>query len=129
MKRENQIGCRVSFPSSFFMELEDCWKHEVGAHRALTFQDFLNMLVGFGLETYKAKNIPQIEPPPEEAGPAPADDEVWEERNTIERATVLSFKSLFKEWDEFINSPAPIYRQPCRQSALTAPWPPSWSTR
>lgn len=105
MKRENQIGCRVSFPSSFFMDLEDCWKHEAGAHRALTFQDFLNMLVGFGLETYKAKNIPQIETP--QAGPAPADEEVWEERNTIERATGLSFKSLFKEWDEFMGPPPP----------------------
>ena len=75
MKRENQIGTRVSFPSSFFMELEDCWKYESGAHRALTFQDFLNMLVGYGLETYKAKNIPQIETPPEEEAPDHADDE------------------------------------------------------
>ena len=94
MKRENQIGCRVSFPSSFFMELEDCWKHEAGAHRALTFQGFLNMMVGFGLEAYKAKNLPQApeEEPPEETGPAPADDEV---------------KSLFKEWDEVMGPPPP----------------------
>jgi hypothetical protein len=77
MKRENQIGCRVSFPSSFFMELEDCWEHEAGAHRALTFQGFLNMMVGYGLETYKAKNIPQIETPLEEEAPDHADDEAW----------------------------------------------------
>jgi hypothetical protein len=70
MKRENQIGCRVSFPSSFFMELEDCWKYESGAHRALTFQDFLNMLVGYGLEAYKAKNTAgAIEPAPQSDGP------------------------------------------------------------
>jgi hypothetical protein len=79
MKRENQIGCRVSFPSSFFMELEDCWRHEAGAHRALTFQGFLNMMVGFGLETYKAKNLA---PAPEEVEPeeglCTADDEVWD---------------------------------------------------
>jgi hypothetical protein len=78
MKRENQIGCRVSFPSSFFMELEDCWKYESGGcHRALTFQDFLNMLVGYGLETYKAKNLPNpLEAEPEET--EPADGEVWD---------------------------------------------------
>jgi hypothetical protein len=106
VKRENQIGCRVSFPSSFFMELEDCWKHEAGAHRALTFQGFLNMMVGFGLETYKAKNLT---PAPEEAepeeGPCPADDEAWEEHTTKERVTEL--ESLFKEWDEVMGPPPP----------------------
>jgi hypothetical protein len=79
MKRENQIGCRVSFPASYFMELEDCWKYESGGcHRALAFQDFINMLVGYGLETYKAKNLPQVE----EAAPVkaqdPADGDPWD---------------------------------------------------
>ncbi|GHV18239.1 hypothetical protein FACS189493_7320 [Spirochaetia bacterium] len=80
MKRENQIGCRVSFPSSFFMELEDCWKHEAGAHRALTFQGFLNMMVGFGLEAYKAKTFPapMEAPPVADGGPDPGDDEAWD---------------------------------------------------
>ncbi|GHT88459.1 hypothetical protein FACS1894137_16780 [Spirochaetia bacterium] len=79
MKRENQIGYRVSFPSSFFMELEDCWKHEAGAHRALTFQGFLNMMVGFGLEAYKAKTFPApMEDPATDGEPDPADDEAWD---------------------------------------------------
>jgi hypothetical protein len=78
VKRENQIGCRVSFPSSFFMELEDCWKYEAGAHRALTFQDFLNMLVGYGLEAYKAKNLPRPEEAHPEEVPDPADADPWD---------------------------------------------------
>ncbi|GHT79318.1 hypothetical protein FACS1894130_07690 [Spirochaetia bacterium] len=80
MKRENQIGCRVSFPSSFFMELEDCWKHEAGAHRALTFQGFLNMMVGFGLEAYKAKTFPASgeTPPATDGEPDPAEGEAWD---------------------------------------------------
>ena len=79
MKRENQIGARVSFPSSFFMELEDCWKHEAGAHRALTFQGFLNMMVGFGLEAYKAKTFPApMEVLPAADGEPDADDEAWD---------------------------------------------------
>jgi hypothetical protein len=100
VKRENRIGARVSFPSGFFMELEDCWKHESGGcHRALTFQGFLNMLIGFGLEAYKAKNIPRAETPPEEEAPDYADEK--------EQATGLSFKSLFKEWDEVMGPPPP----------------------
>jgi hypothetical protein len=79
VKRENQIGCRVSFPSSFFMELEDCWKYESGGcHRALMFGDFLNMLVGYGLESYKAKNLPQAEAAPPVQAPDPADAEAWD---------------------------------------------------
>ena len=80
MKRENQIGCRVSFPSSFFMELEDVWKHgEGGCHRAQPFQDFLNMLVGYGLESYRERLRPPGEAVPTADGaPDPAEDEAWE---------------------------------------------------
>ncbi|GHV78741.1 hypothetical protein AGMMS49944_05320 [Spirochaetia bacterium] len=79
MKRENQIGCRVSFPSSFFMELEDCWKYESGGcHRALTFPDFLNMLVGYGLESYKAKNLPRTEEALPEEAPDHEDADTWD---------------------------------------------------
>ncbi|GHV80617.1 hypothetical protein AGMMS49944_24080 [Spirochaetia bacterium] len=81
MKRENQIGCRVSFPSSFFMELEDVWKHaDGGCHRAQPFQDFLNMLVGYGIESYRDRLRPAVDeaPPVPDEGPDPADDEAWD---------------------------------------------------
>ncbi|GHV78083.1 hypothetical protein AGMMS49942_29040 [Spirochaetia bacterium] len=79
MKRENQIGCRVSFPSSYFMELEDIWKHaEGGCHRAQPFQDFLNMLVGLGLEAYRNKLLPRQEEVPADERTDPADVELEE---------------------------------------------------
>jgi hypothetical protein len=53
MKKERQIGLRVGIPALFCMELEEYHKHAQGAHRALSFPDFLGFLVGLGLDAYK----------------------------------------------------------------------------
>jgi hypothetical protein len=53
MEKERQIGLRVGIPALFCMELEEYHKHAQGAHRALSFPDFLGFLVGLGLEAYK----------------------------------------------------------------------------
>ncbi|MFP3041194.1 hypothetical protein LQZ19_05165 [Treponema primitia] len=69
MKREKQIGARVSFPASYFMQIEDCWKHEAGGcHRALTFQDFLAVLIGYGMEAYLAQLRPAAAPLDSQSG-------------------------------------------------------------
>jgi hypothetical protein len=62
MRRERQIGVRVGLPAFFALEVEDVYKHESGAHRALTFPDFLGLLVGLGLEQYRKGNAVQPEP-------------------------------------------------------------------
>jgi hypothetical protein len=68
MKKERQIGIRVGMPAFFTLELEGAYKHTQGAHRALTFPDFVGLLVGMGLEQYrKGKGLPE-EDAPEETG-------------------------------------------------------------
>jgi hypothetical protein len=70
MKKEKQIGVRVGLPAFFCLELEDIYKHAEGAHRALAFPDFVGLLVGMVLETYKQRYAlspsgaePENEPP------------------------------------------------------------------
>jgi hypothetical protein len=75
MRKEKQIGIRVSLPAFFTLELEDIYKHASGAHRALAFPDFCGFLIGLGLEAYRKTNrqedVPEI--------PAAPDEEPWEE--------------------------------------------------
>ena len=61
MKKEPQIGIRVGVPAFFALELEDIYRHTSGAHRALAFPDFLGLLIGLGLETYRNKQERIIE--------------------------------------------------------------------
>ena len=56
MKKDRQIGVRVGLPAFFALELEDVYRHTEGAHRALAFPDFIGLLVGMGLETYRKQN-------------------------------------------------------------------------
>ena len=56
MKKEKQIGVRVGLPVFFLLELEDIYKRREGPHRALAFPDFVGLLVGMGLETYRKGN-------------------------------------------------------------------------
>ena len=56
MKKEKQIGIRVGVPAFFALELEDVYRHSEGAHRALAFPDFVGLLVGMGLESYRKGN-------------------------------------------------------------------------
>ena len=56
MKKEPQIGVRVGLPAFFTLELEDVYQHTGGAHRALTFPDFLGLLIGLGLEQYRRQS-------------------------------------------------------------------------
>jgi hypothetical protein len=51
------------------MELENVYKHASGAHRALAFPDFMGLLVGLGLESYKRQCRREEAPdmPPEKA--------------------------------------------------------------
>ncbi|GHV81908.1 hypothetical protein AGMMS49991_04660 [Spirochaetia bacterium] len=58
MKHEKRmIACRVSFPASFYNELEGFYQYENGSHQALKFEQFLSSLIGYGLEVYK-KTLP-----------------------------------------------------------------------
>jgi len=70
MNKERQIGIRVGLPAFFALELEDVYKYTSGAHRALTFPDFVGLLVGMGLETYRKQN-----PLERNADEASADDD------------------------------------------------------
>jgi hypothetical protein len=62
MKKERQIGIRVGLPAFFTLEVEDVYKHASGAHRALSFANFLGFLIGLGLEAYR-KQCRQEEAP------------------------------------------------------------------
>jgi hypothetical protein len=76
MRKEKQIGIRVSLPAFFTLELEDIYKHASGAHRALAFPDFCGFLIGLGLEAYRKTNRQ------EEASKTPSvpdDGEPWGE--------------------------------------------------
>jgi len=73
MRKERQIGVRVGMPAFFVLELEDVYKRSGGAHRALAFPDFVGLLVGMGLETYRKNNA--IEQGSENE---PEDDEKWD---------------------------------------------------
>ncbi len=79
MKKERQIGVRVSFPAFFCLELEDTYKRSEGPHKALSFPDFVGLLVGLGLEAYRRKqqNAPP-EPEPETEGEPEAEGEEWD---------------------------------------------------
>jgi hypothetical protein len=55
MKKERQIGIRVGIPAFFALEVEDVYRHTSGEHRALAFPDFLGLLIGLGLETYRKR--------------------------------------------------------------------------
>ena len=58
MRREKQIGVRVGLPAFFALELEDVYRSTEGAHRALAFPDFVGLLVGMGLKSYRKGNAP-----------------------------------------------------------------------
>jgi hypothetical protein len=60
MKKERQIGIRVGVPAFFALELEDVYRHNSGAHRALAFPDFVGLLVGIGLEQYRKETVPEV---------------------------------------------------------------------
>jgi hypothetical protein len=85
MKKERQIGVRVGLPAFFALEVEDIYRHSSGAHRALAFPDFLGLLIGLGLETYRKQyrqeKAPDIEGEPPEGEQPEAPDHG---RNTSE---------------------------------------------
>ena len=73
MKKERQIGIRCGMPTFFVLELEDVWRHSEGAHRALSFPDFVSLLVGMGLEQYRKQNAPAMPEPETESEPEAGD--------------------------------------------------------
>jgi hypothetical protein len=104
MKKERQIGLRVGLPALFCMELEEYHKHAQGAHRALSFPDFLGFLIGLGLEAYRKGTMP--EPEQEEAPDIENEPEELPEEEDREAALHLfdinpaGLPDLFREFDE-----------------------------
>jgi hypothetical protein len=76
MKKERQIGIRVGVPAFFALELEDMYRHNSGAHRALAFPDFVGLLVGLGLEAYRKQNA--VPEDTGDAGGVEADSWDWQ---------------------------------------------------
>jgi hypothetical protein len=99
MKKERQIGVRVGLPTFFALEIEDVYRHTSGAHRALAFPDFLGLLIGLGLETYR-KQYRQEEAPDIEEAEQP-------EAESLNRFEVSrkDLHDLFREFDEAMESP------------------------
>jgi hypothetical protein len=88
------------------MEVEEYHKHAQGAHRALSFPDFLGFLIGLGLEAYRKSNAP---PEPEQEK-VPEDSDEEESRPATEPLHLfdinpLSLPDLFREFDEAMRPP------------------------
>jgi hypothetical protein len=73
MKRDKLIGCRIGLPSMFYQELEGIYTDVSGAHEALSFADYLSMLLGLGLKEYR-KTLSQLRPESEKMPAAPEAD-------------------------------------------------------
>ncbi|GHT61237.1 hypothetical protein FACS1894109_19640 [Spirochaetia bacterium] len=98
MKRENVIGCRVSFPASFYNELEGFYQYENGSHQALKFEQFLSSLIGYGLEVYK-RTLPWQKVDPAESAEGdgvehipPAARDAWDRGEVDADPCVLRYK-------------------------------------
>jgi hypothetical protein len=105
MKKEKQIGIRVSLPAFFALEVEDVYKHTSGAHRAFAFPDFLGFLIGLGLEAYR-KQYRQEEAPDTEDGPEELPEE--EDREAALHLFDINpagLPDLFREFDEAVKPP------------------------
>jgi hypothetical protein len=76
MKKDRQIGIRVGLPAFFALEVEDVYRHESGAHRALAFPDFCGFLIGLGLEEYRERHKPRTAEKPDLSGAGDYDG--WE---------------------------------------------------
>jgi hypothetical protein len=68
MKHDRQIGIRVGPPAFFALEVEEVYKHESEAHRALAFPDFCGFLIGLGLEEYRERHKPRTAERPDLSG-------------------------------------------------------------
>ena len=91
MKKEKQIGGRGGLPVFFALETEDVYKHTQGAHRALSYPDFLGLLIGLGLEEYRRTY-----------GIKPEAPEIKEEQPEEESLFSVSrngLKDMFEEFD------------------------------
>jgi hypothetical protein len=97
MRKEKQIGLRVGIPALFCMELEEYHKHARGAHKALSFPDFLGFLIGLGLETYR-KQYRQEEAP--DTGGEPEEPPEKEAAFHLFDLAPGSLPDLFREFDE-----------------------------
>jgi hypothetical protein len=82
MKKEKQIGIRIGLLAFVALELEDMHWHTEGAHRALTFPDFVGLLVGMGLEAYRKVNGITI-PVPEQEEALEGEYWDWQERREV----------------------------------------------
>jgi hypothetical protein len=77
MKKEKQIGFRISVPAFFALELEDVHRHVEGPQRAMSFPGFVGFLTGLGLEQYRKAYAP-VTPEPETESEPEAEGEDWE---------------------------------------------------
>jgi len=99
MRKEKQIGIRVGVPAFFALELEDVYRHSEGAHRALAFPDFVGLLVGMGLESYRKGN-PAPEPVQEsEDIEEEKTDREWEKLNLYEM-NPEGLHDMLRDFDE-----------------------------
>jgi len=112
MKKERQIGIRVGVPAFFDLELEDVYRHTEGAHRALSFPDFVGLLVGLGLEQYRKGNAPAPEAAQEEA---PEDIKELPEGDTFSLIDMnpRGLHDLFNDFDEAMEQTEPPEEWPC----------------
>jgi hypothetical protein len=102
MKKERQIGLRVSLPAFFLMELEEYYKRSPGAHRAMKLNNFAGYLLGLGLEQYRKGTAAPPKPEQEEA-PEERDEE--KSRPIAESLHLFDINpaglpDLFREFDE-----------------------------
>jgi hypothetical protein len=105
MKHGRQIGIRVGLPAFFALEVEDVYKHESGAHRALAFPDFLGFLIGLGLEAYR-KQHRREEAPNTEGGPEdPPEEDGGEAALHLFDTAPGSLPDLFREFEEAVKPP------------------------
>jgi hypothetical protein len=104
MKKERQIGVRVGLPAFFALEVEDVYRHTSGAHRALAFLDFLGLLIGLGLETYRKQYRQEEAPGIEEEPPEEPGTPDGEALNLFDM-TPKGLKDMFRDFDEAIGSP------------------------
>jgi len=100
MKKERQIGVRVGLPAFFALELEDVYRHSEGAHRALAFPDFVGLLVGMGLETYRKTRAS-----PEAAEEEAAKDGPEETEDFHRDINPAGLHDLLREFDEALEPP------------------------
>jgi hypothetical protein len=110
MKKEKQIGLRVSLPALFLMELEEYHKRSSGAHRAMKLSNFAGYLLGLGLEQYRKGNAAPPEGEQKEAPDIGNDppEEPNEENVYLFNVSRAELKNMFRDFEEVMGPPPPV---------------------